>query len=121
MELQMLGLEIMDNKHIEFLALVEKYKTLKEGELSAYLNEFKQHLVEHFTQENELMEKYGFFAAHCHIGEHQRVLEMLDDMISSNNKKEIDTYFTELIYDWFNNHLNTMDYVTANFLINNMA
>jgi hemerythrin len=70
----------------------------------------------HFNFEQNLMEKYNFFAIVPHKMEHQRILNELYELRNNlNDYEKIEKYFNEQFIPWLNNHIATMDTVTAGF------
>jgi hemerythrin len=66
-----------------------------------------------------MMEKTGFFALHCHQGEHTRVLAEWEGVLERLRGGDAqDGYFTDQLPQWLLNHRNTMDFVTAEFARN---
>lgn len=118
------AVDFMNNIHYEEVELinqiVEMIDTKDTEGLSAKLDEFLQHTIEHFEIENQHMQTYGFFAYDCHKGEHDRVLYELKNVVSNFKEyKDFDavgSYFKVTIIDWMVNHISTMDFVTAQFI-----
>lgn len=81
---------------------------------------FIQHNTEHFGREEAEMIKCNFPPYDCHKGEHERVLAELHEMQSqwqaSQDFNLLQTYLSDTVVNWFLNHLNTMDTVTAGFI-----
>jgi len=68
----------------------------------------------HFKFEEDLMDKYNFFAKIPHKMEHDKVikeLEQVRDFDNENMKK----YFYEKFIPWLENHILTIDTVTAGY------
>ncbi|WP_457622584.1 bacteriohemerythrin [Persephonella sp.] len=84
--------------------------------------EFISDVKEHFSFEQELMEKYGFFAYPMHKGEHDNILNELSSIESIWEEKKdpvtIKDYLENHFAPWIINHVQTMDTVTAMFLSN---
>lgn len=84
------------------------------------LAEVLAHSRAHFAHEQELMERYDFPPYHCHSGEHERVLAEMEAELAAWNATHdlarLRHYVGETVPQWFVNHLETMDYVTAMFL-----
>ncbi len=97
----------------------------EEGKASAevidvLLEEFIKDVKEHFSFEQELMEKYNFFAYPMHRAEHDRVLYELKSIEKIwKEDRDIDAlkdYLEKNFVPWIINHVQTMDTVTAQFL-----
>ncbi|SMH58138.1 hemerythrin domain-containing protein [Azospirillum agricola] len=116
-----LGYAVMDRDHADSLELWEAAKAAPAGALVAPFAAFANHLREHFAREEALMTEKGFFALHCHSGEHARVLEGIASVeaeLAGGGEERARRYLRHQFPDWFHNHLATMDRVTAAFLAN---
>jgi len=95
----------------ELLEAIENDKDI-ESKFNIFLDDVKNH----FSFEENLMEKYEFFAKIPHKMEHNRIINELIEI--KNNKltnEELLEYFNNYFIPWLNNHINTMDTVTAGF------
>lgn len=87
--------------------------------IDTLLAEWVEHTKTHFAREERLMHEYDFFATPCHQGEHETaLLELLG--VQQQWLRERD-YALLLAYiphwrEWLQQHISTMDFVTANFL-----
>jgi hemerythrin len=100
-------------------AIVKKEDT---AEISKYFDEFLNDVVNHFTFEQGLMEKYNFFAYPIHRMEHDRVLyelKSIEKMLKEKGDiKTVKDYLENVFKPWIINHVQTMDTVTAMYLSN---
>ncbi|PWC33797.1 hemerythrin family protein [Azospirillum sp. TSO35-2] len=115
-----LGHAVMDRDHTDSLALWEAAKAAPAGALQAPFAAFARHLREHFARENALMTEHGFFALHCHMDEHARVLAVvatIEAELAEGQEDRGREYLRHHFPDWFYTHLATMDRVTADFLL----
>ncbi|PWC81794.1 hemerythrin [Azospirillum sp. TSH100] len=118
-DVPLLGYAVMDQDHVDSVVLLRAACDAPAGQLQAPFAAFAKHLREHFSRENALMTRYGFFALHCHKDEHARVLKVVATMeaeLEEGKEARARLYVTELFPDWFHTHLATMDRVTADFL-----
>ncbi|BAI72797.1 hemerythrin [Azospirillum sp. B510] len=118
-EVPLLGYAVMDRDHADSVALLRAACDAPSGGLQAPFAAFAKHLREHFARENALMTQHGFFALHCHMDEHARVLMVVAAMeadLENGREDRARLYVTEHFPDWFHTHLATMDRVTADFL-----
>lgn len=105
------------NKILEFEDDNSKFE-----EVVKLFDEFLNDVIQHFSFEQSLMEKYNFFAYPMHRGEHDRVLfelKSLEKMLKEKN--DVETLKEYLIYNfkpWLIIHVQTMDTVTAMYLSN---
>jgi len=87
-----------------------------EKDINKAYEEFLNDVKEHFAFEEKLMEKYNFFAIIPHKMEHQRILNELQEVKKHLNDKELlKKYLKESFIPWLENHINTIDTVTAGF------
>jgi len=78
--------------------------------------EFLQDVKEHFSFEENLMQKYNFFAYVPHKMEHDRILNELESLKERLNDREyVKSYLKNTFIPWLENHVNTIDTVTAGF------
>ena len=91
-------LEAINNKE----SIDEKFKL--------FLDDVKHH----FEFEQNLMEKYNFFAKVPHTMEHNRIIDELESL-DLNDYEKLDKYFYQEFIPWLKNHIDTMDTVTAGF------
>ena len=81
--------------------LVQDIKALADTQLiTGKLHQWVEHTREHFNTENQMMRDYGFPVYVIHSGEHARVMQQIET----------------LQRQWFDNHISSMDRVTAQFL-----
>ncbi|MGA8892213.1 MAG: hemerythrin family protein [Anaeromyxobacteraceae bacterium] len=80
-----------------------------------------EHTQEHFGREEEAMQKAGFPAYPVHKGEHERVLgEMEAEEVhfrETGDTARLTAYVTEGVPAWFIQHIQSMDAVTAQFVV----
>ena len=75
---------------------------------------FLDDVKHHFEFEQNLMEKYNFFAKVPHTMEHNRIISELESL-DLNDYEKLDKYFHQEFIPWLKNHIDTMDTVTAGF------
>ena len=125
-ELPKVSLEDMNNIHTNELEILNALydATVKEDveEVERLLDEFIKDVEEHFSFEQNLMEKYNFFAYPMHRGEHDRIRMELNNLKKQWNKdknpKLVKSYVENHFIPWLINHVQTMDTVTAMYLAN---
>jgi len=78
---------------------------------------FLEDVKNHFNFEQELMEKHNFFAKVPHKMEHDKIVRELEEI--KNTKLDdiqfLKDYFDKYFIPWLENHINTMDTVTAGY------
>ena len=116
MKIKMLNFEPMNNVHTNEVKLLEKLlKELDENKnVKNTLEEFIKDVEEHFAFEEGLMKKYDFFAYFPHKMEHDKILNELYNLRGKDNEY-LKKYFKERFIPWLDNHIETIDTVTAGF------
>ncbi len=88
--------------------------------LDALLGQWEAHTEAHFERENRWMRAYRFPAYPVHAGEHARVLERLRAACTAWRETQDSAPLMRFVCEewprWFEQHLATMDAVTAQFL-----
>ena len=128
-QMTQVAVESMNLIHREEVELVNRLATLvtnglqgeiDEASITAQFKAWLEHTQQHFAHENELMEKYGFPAYSIHSGEHRRVLNLLQELQQGWLEHKALEPLAEYLFDewltWLDNHLLTMDSVTADFI-----
>jgi hemerythrin len=80
----------------------------------------RDHTAAHFGREDDAMRRTGFPAFPVHHAEHVRVLAGLDDEIrrfaATGDAARLRAWVLGDVPEWFRNHIETMDLVTALFV-----
>jgi hemerythrin len=80
----------------------------------------RDHTAAHFGREDDAMRRTGFPAFPVHHAEHVRVLAELDDEIrrfaATGDVARLRAWVLGDVPEWFRNHIETMDLVTARFV-----
>ena len=115
--------EISMLNEIDALATIYENDKTKQVELENKLDEYIEHVKEHFANEERLMRLYEFPPYSIHKAEHDRVLHELNDVVIRwKQHGEIDkivAYLRQSV-DWITNHISTMDNMTAMFISQQM-
>ena len=112
------GLTFQDADHEESVKLMNAMQSCGDDDLPRLFAEHFAHLREHLARENELMERIGFFAKDMHMGEHERVLAehaAMQAKLDQGDVATVRTYVTDELPQWFLDHLESMDTMTAMF------
>lgn len=128
-DIPQVALASMNETHHEEVALVNRLGQLAAKGLSGEIDDeaitlqiqaWLDHTRDHFRRENALMQAYGFPAYPVHKGEHDRVLALLDELQEAwrehRRLQPLASFLFETWPGWFDNHVNTMDSVTARFI-----
>lgn len=114
------GLTFQDEDHEQAVKLMNALQTCTDEELPALFEQLFTHTREHLQRENELMQRIGFFAIAMHKGEHDRVLAEMQDFkekLDAGDIAAVRHYVHETVPNWFVEHLNSMDTITAQFAL----
>jgi len=126
-EIPRVALNDMNKVHDVEIEIVNKLydaivKNEDAAEILKYFDEFLNDVINHFTFEQGLMEKYNFFAYPMHRAEHDRVLyelKSLEKILKEKGDiKTVKDYLENVFKPWIINHVQTMDTVTAMYLSN---
>ncbi|MFM7122101.1 MAG: hemerythrin domain-containing protein, partial [Fluviibacter sp.] len=103
----------------EFIAEINHMLAVPDAEMLAAVDQFIEHTVAHFEQEREWMESTNFPPKGCHIGEHDRVLAIVQQVrqMVAGGDFAIGRRLAEELVPWFNQHAQTMDAALAYVLI----
>ena len=75
-----LGVDRMDETHREFVAQLNALHAAPQDEFLPMLDAFIEHTVEHFAQEQHWMSEMEFPPMHCHLREHEGVLDIMREV-----------------------------------------
>ena len=110
----------MDKTHQEFVELANQLLHCSPESAGQALAEIEAHTLAHFGHEKHLMETTDFPAAECHLDEHQKVLDSIQEVHrrqQSNTISIVDIKRLALaLIDWFPGHLTYMDSALSTWL-----
>ncbi len=114
----------MNNVHAEEVALINELESLLRHNdiagIEKQLDHIFQHTIDHFQNEQQLMQKVGFPAYMMHKTEHDRVLNEMQlvvmDWRTRKDNEILQTYFFKTIPIWLALHIASMDTITAQFI-----
>jgi len=114
--------EVMDDTHQEFVTLCAAL-SLSETDTPFLerLDALIAHSIEHFEQENNWMRDFAFPPAGCHQGEHDAVLQVMQEVRRryASGEHDLGQSLAEELPLWFEHHVDTMDNMLAQFMITN--
>ena len=114
---RILGFSPMDDTHEDFYRLAFRLLTCTSDNASAALDDFEEHAVDHFNQEEEWMRTTGFPPAECHVKEHATVLQSMGEVrkaLSSGTADfELVHDFAVYLFQWFPGHADYLDSALA--------
>ena len=113
-----LGVSRMDATHQEFVDCVNALHDAPDDGMLAAMDALLAHTVSHFEQENRWMELLAFPPAHCHVPEHDGILQITREVrgMIVEGKFEIGRVLAKELAPWFVNHAATMDNMLAAFI-----
>ena len=127
-------LDFMNKTHFEEIEMVKELGKLvdsfivndnqkNQNVLTQKLNAWLDHTTAHFERENNLMQETGFPAYSIHNDEHNTALNQMKNVINAwiknQNIELVQDYIFSLWPAWFDQHVNTMDMMTAKFAVMN--
>ncbi|MFL0808385.1 MAG: hemerythrin family protein [Oceanobacter sp.] len=117
-----LATEFMNQEHAEFAELVNQLEQgLQDGQrMESEMQALVEHVKDHFAHEEQEMQSVGFPPYPVHKGEHDRVITLFEQQLAyyreASDNEPLLNFIREDVPAWFEQHLNTMDMVTARFL-----
>ena len=111
-----LGVDQMDQTHLEFIDLVNGLHGLERIAFTEQFIKLGEHTLAHFEAENRLMAETGFAAIREHMDEHQRMLGELNVIARQVSRGTLNiarAYVSDRLPEWFNLHAMTMDSALA--------
>lgn len=118
----LVAVDFMNQEHEEFAQLVNQLERgLTEGKrMEADMARLLEHLKTHFAHEEQAMQAVGFPPYSVHKGEHDRVIALFEQQLAyyrdAKDNQPLLAFIANDVPAWFEQHLNTMDTVTARFL-----
>lgn len=122
--LPQIEMEFMNIVHCEELQLVSKLVGLIEAQAQAdditqKLDDWLAHTREHFEREERLMNEYRFPPYPIHKMEHEQAIDALTaaqkNWLDSRDSDALLNYIRQEWRNWLQQHIMTMDTVTAHF------
>lgn len=122
------ALDCLNKDHAEVADIINQLDSLLQASqtdtnaISAQMNKLIEHLENHFACEQHQMEKYQFPPLPIHRGEHQRVLNEINQVnehwLAENNTQTLLNYFQATFCPWLIEHISTLDTQTALYIVN---
>lgn len=114
--------ENIDSQHKTLFTLLKEISTLSESKdpcrSKSVAREFRNHIIEHFAYEEQLMKASKFPGYFSHKMEHDRLVKKYGAILGEiiDGKNYFSTDMPENIYNWFCNHLELNDKKLAKHL-----
>lgn len=126
-QLPMVAMPSMNDTHLEDVILINQLSSAAASKNFAatkiFLEELVEHTISHFSGEEAMMKEHNFPPFAIHKAEHDRVLKELSNITRIFSEGEGDfslvtSYVDGSLIPWLLNHIETLDTVTAMFLVN---
>lgn len=106
---------VIDDTHKEFVDLLNRLGEVEGVDVLPAIDEFIAHTEEHFLQEQRWMEAIPFPPIHCHVNEHNGVLDICREVRNrvANGETRYSKVLAQAVGEWFENHAASMDTVLA--------
>lgn len=109
----LLGHAPIDDAHEEFVEVVMALRGCTQQTALVCLQAVQAHLLSHFATEHEWMKKTDFPAMECHLDEHQKVLDAVQQVNALAAVGEVGLSdvrrLAQALIDWFPGHADYMD------------
>jgi hemerythrin len=135
-DMPIVAMDFMNDVHAKDIEIINtlydallSYETVPSEEhkerLIQLYREWFEHTIEHFHGEEVLMVEKKFPPYQVHKGEHDRALALMDDVLRNFTKTGdiagLKQYITQVVPQWFVQHIQSMDTVTAMFFKSGMS
>ncbi len=123
------AVDFMNEVHVEEVEMINVLHELlathlegsdKEQEITQALAEVVEHTREHFAREERFMQEGNFPPYPVHKAEHDAFLADFETVASAwNDSKDagqLKGFLEDVLPAWLDQHISTMDFVTARFL-----
>lgn len=107
-----LGLDAIDQTHVEFVELLGRAELAEDAQLLDRLQDLTAHTVDHFGREDEWMQATQFAPQNCHAMQHRVVLQTLEELMRRGREDGELQLVREILPElgkWFTQHAQTMD------------
>ena len=119
----------MNDTHLEDILIINNVSIALEAKdsqkVSMLMRELVEHTEAHFSGEEKMMLEKSFPPYLMHKSEHDRALNELRFQETLWNDKndyvKLKEYLDVTLKDWIINHIQTMDTVTARFLVSGVS
>ena len=111
-----LGIDVMDETHREFIALLKQVDQAAESDLLPAWQRVVDHTQDHFDREDQWMRSTGFSSSNCHTMQHQVVLQVMREVanrMQQSNDRAMLREMSQQLGEWFLHHAQSMDAALA--------
>ena len=126
-QLPMVAMPSMNDTHLEDVILINQLSAAAQSKNFAatkiFLEELVEHTIAHFSGEEAMMQEHNFPPYQIHKAQHDRVLQEIKNVTKIFSEGEGDfslvtAYIDGSLTPWLIDHIQTLDTVTAMFLVN---
>ena len=126
-QLPMVAMPSMNDTHLEDIILINQLSAAAASKNVAatkiFLEELVEHTIAHFSGEEAMMQEHNFPPYPIHKAQHDRVLQEIKNVTKIFSEGEGDfslvtAYIDGSLTPWLIDHIQTLDTVTAMFLVN---
>lgn len=106
-----LSMPVMDQTHVEFVALLAAVQQADDAELVSRWQALIDHTQDHFDQEDRWMLATGFAPGSCHMTQHAVVLKVLREGLALGQQGQMQS-IRQMAHEltlWFPHHAQNMD------------
>jgi hemerythrin-like metal-binding protein len=111
-----LGIEMMDADHLRIERLLGEIATASDGDIARLFTDLDAELSAHFAREEELMKAKSFPGLHCHVAQHNNILDQLRRGAQLTDAAALREHLVTLVPQLVQSHVFTLDRMTAAFL-----
>ena len=126
-QLPMVAMPSMNDTHSEDIILINQLSAAAASKNAAatkiFLEELIEHTIAHFSGEEAMMQEHNFPPYPIHKAQHDRVLQEIKNVTKIFSEGEgdfslVSAYVDGSLTPWLIDHIQTLDTVTAMFLVN---
>jgi hemerythrin-like metal-binding protein len=113
-----LGVDTMDDTHRAFVSHLNALAEAGDPEMLEVFDMLYAHTVAHFEQEQRWMQQIPYPPIHCHVAEHEGVLDVMREVRGhlDNAHYDLGRVLARELAEWFKGHAATMDAMLAQVL-----
>jgi hemerythrin-like metal-binding protein len=118
------GNAVVDSEHQQLIALIDRLELVGGGPdgsgIEDALDELTDYVFVHFQMEEKLMHREGYppDAIDAHLAEHHRLDQRTAQLVQQYSDGALRTVdpIVNFLYDWLQNHIQTVDRAMADFI-----
>lgn len=114
-----LSVQLMDEDHARLEALLATIGAASDAELPVLLADVERETREHFAREEDLMQSVGVPIYHCHVAQHNLVLDTFaraHASVAAGDMAAVRAYLSHELPVIIDTHIDSVDRVTASLM-----